>query len=115
KYALEFNGTFLQGGTAYALDGEQLFQPAPGHHQCYTLARTCLALRPWPADLLDAATIDHYDAASDRHGRASKGAHDRALVVLHEMGGIWHLGCQQRGHLIAPPVMPLMNRSRKRL
>src|SRR5262249_26734628 len=81
---------------------------APGHHQCYTLARTCLALRPWPADLLDAATIHHYDAASERHGRASKGAHDRALVVLHEMG-------EQRGHLTAPPVMPPMNRSRKRL
>jgi lipoprotein-anchoring transpeptidase ErfK/SrfK len=27
---LEFNGTFLQSGTAYALDGEQLFPPAPG-------------------------------------------------------------------------------------
>src|SRR6516162_8849488 len=51
----------------------------------------------------------------ERHGRASKGAHDRALVVLHEMGGIWHRGCQQRGHFTAPPVMPLMNRSRKRL
>src|SRR5262245_51169403 len=32
KYALEFNETFRQGGTAYAPDGEQLFQPAPGHH-----------------------------------------------------------------------------------
>src|SRR6516164_10000287 len=42
----------------------------------------------------DAATIHHYDAVGERHGRARKELTTGLWSSFTRWGGIWHLGCQ---------------------